>query len=120
MMSELYTQEQKDQFFALLATYSDAVAKIRAALNDGCIDGTGYGYENTRGCVFGVVSRVYDEDPMQLAEMFEADEDFGYISAVEQLVYGIHEGDTPATNPVSALLVGWIDSLPSVDTEGVK
>lgn len=123
MMSELYKQEQKDQFFELLEGYPNAVNNVRTALVEGRIDGScyGIGFDTTCGCVMAAIGRVYNIHPMEISRSFEAVAEYGGISEVEELVWDIHEGDTPETNPVSALLVQWIDEHQAqVDAKGAE
>lgn len=105
-MAELYTDEQRNQFYELLETYPNEVAGLRAALVEGRINGVCYwDTEDCVGCLLGTIAHLRGESEDDI--LFYND---GSISPVEALAYTIYTFDTPATNPISALLVGWIDS----------
>ena len=116
-MDTLYTAEQKDQFIALLDTYPQEVAGLRAAIVEGRIDGMSYWDQRTDcGCVIGTIAHMRGVSETEIR--FYVDVCYEY-SPIEDLVMDISKGDTPATNPVPALLLAWIDERqPVVDGQG--
>jgi hypothetical protein len=105
MTEKIYTDEQKAQFDELLTTYPDEVAGLRVALADGKIEGSWYWSKyHECGCVLGTVAKLRGE-PHQYMQGYDA----GELSPLERLACEIGIEDTPETNPVSALLVQWID-----------
>jgi hypothetical protein len=106
----------KEDFLSVVSKLPGKVPYLRLALLEGRIDGTAYYGEcaclkgtlaqKSLGFTFGNVSgaAVFIESALGI-RCGIAD------SQAEQFFWHIQEGDTPATNPYSAVVLDWLDEL---------
>jgi uncharacterized protein YjbI with pentapeptide repeats len=93
----------KDDFFQILASARNEIQFLRGALVNGLVDGSTY--QGECACLVGTIANAkgvnYQEvgitpDPSRPAERW---------------FLGIRKGDTPETNQISAITLGWVDEF---------
>ena len=103
-LAEADLTEIRADFFAVLSLARNEIAGLRLAVVEGQIDGSSY--NGPCACLVGTIAILQDCD-------------YGNVPGIpidaarpaERLFTGIGEGDTPETNPVSAIVLGWIDEF---------
>ena len=92
----------RDDIFAVLSAAPAEVDGLRTAIAEGRIDGSTY--SGTCACLVGTLANVrhcaVDEIPGLCTDSYRA---------AERFFTAIKPGDTPATNPASALALQWVD-----------
>ena len=96
---------QKADFFDILLRASREVAGLRAALIAGKVDGSTY--EGECACLVGTIANVRSASFHDLGNGIKPNSS----RPAERWFLGIREGDTPDTNQISAITVGWIDEF---------
>lgn len=91
----------RDDIFAVLALAPAEVPGLLAAIEVGRVNGTFYTGECA--CLVGTIANLRGLNYERLGDL-KPDSD----RPAERWFMGIAEGDTPATNPVSALAAGWV------------
>jgi hypothetical protein len=106
----------KEDFLSVVSKLPDEVPYLRLAVIEGRIDGSVYYGECA--CLKGTLARKAVGFTLQTTS-----EAVVYLrialgikcnlpeSQVEQFFYHIQEGDTPATNPYSAVVLDWLDEF---------
>lgn len=87
-------------FYDVLAAAPREVAGLIEALKSGRVDGSTY--EGECACLVGTIANVRHAD-YRLLDGLEPDSS----RPIERFFMGISKGDTPETNQLSALAVGW-------------
>lgn len=98
------TLAARADFYAKCFVRPKEIAGLRLALVEGRVDGSTY--EGECACFVGTLANVAGCDYRRL-EGITPDAN----SPIERLFLAIHKGDTPENNPVSRLVVEWIDDL---------
>ena len=98
------TQIRADYFDVLLRAPRE-VAGLRVALAAGRVNGSTY--EGECACLVGTIAYVRGGQYNNLGNGIKPDS----RRSIERWFMGIKKGDTPATNPVSALAVQWLDEF---------
>jgi hypothetical protein len=97
--------EQKADFFDVLLRAPREISGLRLALVEGRIDGSVY--TGACACLVGTIANVrgcgYDDLGGGLVP--------NAGRPIERFFTAIKKGDTPQTNQVSALVVGWLDEF---------
>lgn len=94
-------KEIREDVLAVLATAPAEVAGLRAAIVEGRIDGSQYAGECC--CLLGTIANIRGCDVEAL------NPNSGRPS--EWFFTGIERGDTPETNQVSRIVLGWVDEF---------
>lgn len=92
----------KADIFEILSHAPREVAGLRLAILEGRIDGSTY--EGPCACLVGTIA-ILQECPFENVPGIPTD----YSRPAERFFTGIRKGDTPETNTVSAIVLGWID-----------
>lgn len=99
-------RDTKQDFIDAISKLPDEIPNLRNALMAGKIDGSTYGGECA--CLAGTIAKHMGKpviDGTELGNGFVAD----CSSPRERLFRAIRKGDTPENNPISKIVVGWID-----------
>jgi uncharacterized protein YjbI with pentapeptide repeats len=92
----------RDDFWAVLSAAPREVAALREALLAGKVDGSSY--EGDCACLVGTIAHAahcrYNGLPILKPDSSRP---------AERFFLSIDEGDTPATNQVSKIVLGWLD-----------
>ena len=96
---------QKADFFDILLRASREVAGLRAALIAGKVDGSTY--EGECACLVGTIANVRSVSFQDLGNGIKPNSS----RPAERWFLGIKKGDTPKTNQISAITVGWVDEF---------
>jgi uncharacterized protein YjbI with pentapeptide repeats len=93
----------RDDLFAVLAIAKDEAAGLLTALHEGRVNGGVYG--GRCACLIGTIANIrgesYDELGIDLRPIADRPAEVWFLA--------IAKGDTPATSPVVAITVGWIE-----------
>jgi hypothetical protein len=97
----------RNDFWDVLIRSRDEIPELRKHLVEGKVDGSVY--EGECRCLVGTIANIkhckYDE-----IEALKPDS----TRPIERFFTGISTGDTPETNQISKIVVGWIDELQSL------
>lgn len=92
----------RDDFWAVLSASPKEVDGLRLALVEGRVDGSTYTGECA--CLVGTIANLRGEDYQSLRRIKpNADR------PIERFFMAILRGDTPETNPVSRIVLDWLD-----------
>lgn len=97
-LSEADLSGIKKDVFEILSTAPNEAQGVLDALKEGRVDGSAY--TGHCACLVGTIANVRGVDVDDL----EQDSD----RPAERWLMGIKEGDTPETNPVSAIAAEWV------------
>lgn len=92
----------------------EARAFLRDAILNGRIKGDSYWGECR--CFVGTLFQALDTEVQCVPTFMEHENDYG-IYPIERLFLYVNTGDIPATNPVLALAIQWLDALPPKPAE---
>jgi hypothetical protein len=95
---------QKNDFWSILLRAPHEIAGLRLALVGGRVDGSAY--EGVCACLVGTIANVRGKPYKELNGISP-----NSSRPAEQWFLGIKKGDTPETNQISALTVGWLDEF---------
>ena len=97
--------DAKNDFWEILLRAPNEIAGLRAALVAGKVDGSTY--EGTCSCLVGTIANVRGTGYCDLGNGIKPDSS----RPAERWFMGIRKGDTPETNQISAITVGWLDEF---------
>ena len=93
--------EVREEFFAKNSQQPEEVPGLRGLLMEGRIEGTSY--DGDCSCYVGSLERLANQHGKECRIQRDP------RSLIERWFLGIKRGDTPETNPISAIVVEWID-----------
>ena len=108
-LAEANLTEIRDDFFAILSLARDEVAGLRLAVIEGRINGSSY--EGPCACLIGTIAILQGCEYRNVPGI-----PIDAARPAERFFTGIGKGDTPETNPVSAIVLGWIDEFTALPT----
>ena len=108
-LAEANLAEIRADVFAVLSLARNEIAGLRFAVVEGQIDGSSY--NGLCACLVGTIASLQDCEYRQVPGI-PIDES----RPAERFFTGIGAGDTPETNPVSAIVLGWIDEFTALPT----
>jgi hypothetical protein len=97
-----YTLEQiKADFFSILGVLTSEINGLKTALIEGKVDGRVY--IGACACLVGTIANIRGKRYKEMEDLVPNPQ-----RPVEVFFSYIRKGDTPATNPISAIVLGWI------------
>ncbi|MDE2102686.1 MAG: pentapeptide repeat-containing protein [Patescibacteria group bacterium] len=93
----------RNDFYSVLAAAPAEVPGLLAALREGRVDGSQY--QGECACLVGTIANLRHEPHNSLTIDLHPDS----TRPAEVWFLAIHQGDTPANNPISAITVGWAE-----------
>ena len=108
-LAEANLTEIRDDFFAVLSLARNEVAGLRFAVVEGRINGSSY--EGPCACLVGTIAILQACDYRNVPGI-----PIDAARPAERFFMGISKGNTPKTNPVSAIVLGWIDEFTALPT----
>jgi len=101
----------REDFLSVLDSSPTEVPGLRKAIVDGRIDGSSY--EGDCACLVGTIAKVRGCDYRVIPNLTPDS-----LRPAERFFLGIHIGDTPETNQVSALALKWLDKWTRARADG--
>ena len=108
-IAEAYLIEIRTDVFAVLSLARNEVAGLRLAVVEGRISGSSY--EGPCACLVGTIAILRGCGFTRVPGI-----PIDAARPAERFFAGIDEGGTPETNPVSAIVLGWIDEFTALPT----
>ena len=108
-LAEADLTEIRADVFAVLSRARNEVAGLRLAVVEGRINGRAYA--GKCACLVGTIAILQGCEYRHVPGIPIDD-----TRPAERFVTGIRKGDTPETNPVSAIVLGWIDEFTALPT----
>ena len=100
----------KEDIYEILSSRPDEVSGLLAAIKEGRVDGSTY--EGECACLVGTLANVAALPYTDLGITPNEDR------PAERFFLGISKGDTPATNPLSAIAAGWVEEWIAAQSTG--
>ena len=94
----------REDFHQILADATNEIPGLRLAVMEGRIDGSTY--EGPCACLVGTMANLRSCKYKEIPNIQPNSE-----RPAERFFTAIRKGDTPKTNPVSAIVLGWIDEF---------
>jgi uncharacterized protein YjbI with pentapeptide repeats len=95
----------REHFLSILEANPNEVAALRTALVEGKIDGSAYEGANAQGefcgCLVGTIANAKKVSHKSLNPNLD--------SPAERWFLAIQKGNTPVSNPISAITIDWLD-----------
>lgn len=96
-------EDIKEDFLKILSLAPAEVPALKAAINEGRINGSVY--QGECACLVGTIANIRDVSVYTLPEGLAPNSD----RPAERWFLGIAKGDTPETNPISKITLAWIE-----------
>lgn len=114
----------RDDLWRILDDYPNEAPVVLAACKAGKIDGEAYGmgfYTPECGCVFSHIGAARGlPGGSRVSQIHREMHGIGPLdySPLEEFIFNVRPGDTPATSPVVAKLTAWIEQWQARQAEG--
>ena len=108
-LAEANLAEIRADFFDILSFARDEIAGLRLAVVEGRIDGSSY--HGPCACLVSTIASLQGCEYCHVPGI-----PINAMRPAERFFTGINEDDTPETNPVAAIVLGWIDEFTALPT----